>query len=123
MATLDLDGQTIGLVTYGFDNTLNFDHWLEVYSSGKFYDPSRLLMKAILTDAIDSAVKKISQGSLQAMSRNQREQDEARRWIASNESEWIFSFVSVCEILRLNPSAIRKIIQGRYKPTQCQPGP
>ena len=121
MATLDLDGPTIGLVTYGYDNTLNFDDWLEVYSSGKYYDPSRLLMKAILEDASDCAVKNLTQTSGQAMSRNQRERDEARRWIASNESEWIFSFVSVCEILRLNPSAIRKIIQGRYE--SCQPGP
>ena len=114
MATLDLDGPTIGLVTYGFDRAIDVDRWSEVYSSGDYYDPSRLLMKAILTDAIDSAVKQIPQGSQQAMSRNQREQNEARRWIASNESEWIFTFVSICEALRLNPSAIRKIIHGRY---------
>lgn len=56
----------------------------------------RTLMAAILYDAVCTAVA----GEAGA-------RQEALAWIDSRDTDWIFSFVSVCEVLRLSPTAVR----------------
>ena len=61
------------------------------------------LMLAVLEDAIDCyqryARSKIAQ---------QREEFEnAQQWIESDETEWVFSFESICTVLGIDPNYIR----------------
>lgn len=45
--------------------------------------------------------------------------DEAVRWVFSNNSNYIFSFLNICQIFDLNPECVRKVIMlkeyGRYQ--------
>ena len=34
--------------------------------------------------------------------------NEAEDWIMEQDNDWMFSFVSICEILRLNPEYVRR---------------
>lgn len=67
--------------------------------------PERLLMVAILEDAVDSYRR-------YQETKWQRERDlwiEAQRWIFGlGEEEWIFSFSNCCRELELDPGAVRK---------------
>lgn len=42
----------------------------------------------------------------QAMKRKQAE--EAREWVLSPDDRWLYSFLRVCEVLKLDPWAVRK---------------
>ena len=37
---------------------------------------------------------------------------EALEWIASERSDWAFSFVNVCDVLGMDVDAVRKSLQG-----------
>ena len=46
---------------------------------------------------------------------------EAEEWLFEKNSDWIFSFESICETLRINPSYLREgLIKWREK--QLKPG-
>jgi hypothetical protein len=38
---------------------------------------------------------------------------EARRWVRSNDRSWVFSFLRICEVLDLDPNAIRRGLRIR----------
>jgi hypothetical protein len=65
--------------------------------------PETALMYAVLEDAFLCFHKK-SEADQRFMKRAQ----EAENWFFSDDSRWLFSFVSICDALGLEPQAIRK---------------
>jgi len=68
--------------------------------------PEIELRIAILEQAIDEARRRPVKGAVDYYRR------EAQRWIAAEDDEWAFSFVSICGALRLDPSAARRAIMA-----------
>src|SRR4029077_7372313 len=64
----------------------------------------RRLMLAVLQDAIDILLK--HRNATQPKSR--RLYLDTAEWIRSDDTEWPFSFVNVCETLGLSPSCLRR---------------
>lgn len=65
--------------------------------------PEQRLMAAVLEDALN-----IRRRGPRASGRRARLlYAEVRRWFASNDVQWQFSFVNVCQALGLEPSVIR----------------
>jgi hypothetical protein len=64
----------------------------------------RRLMLAVLQDAVECYQK-------YALARDPRGKqlfDDAAEWIDTDEREWSFSYVNICEVLGLNPEYIRR---------------
>jgi hypothetical protein len=62
------------------------------------------LILAVLEDAIACFQKYV-------LTQNQREMkvfEEAEQWILEKNSDWLFSFESICEILQLHPDYLRQ---------------
>lgn len=66
--------------------------------------PEKRLMLAVIEDAWNMAIRPIKGR------RGQRLQEEARDWFLSDDSQWIYSFISICEYLDLEDSEIRKAV-------------
>jgi hypothetical protein len=67
-------------------------------------EPERALLLAVLDDAVRSFQDNL-------LSQNKKKQllfEEAREWLFSNDSGWVFSFVSICGLLGLDPDYIRR---------------
>jgi hypothetical protein len=67
-------------------------------------EPEKALLLAVLDDAV-----RCFQDNL--LSQNKKKQllfDEARDWLFSDDSSWVFSFVSICALLGLDPDYIRR---------------
>jgi len=67
-------------------------------------EPEKRLMLAILQDVVDCFQKYI-------FARNGRGRavfDETEQWIMKEDSDWLFSFESICECLGFDPEYIRK---------------
>lgn len=67
------------------------------------------LMLAILQDAVDCYQR-------HALARNPRhraEFEEAKAWIASNDSDWVFSFENICNVLGIDPDYVRTGLERR----------
>ena len=68
-------------------------------------EPERRLMLAILEDAI-SCMLKNPQG---ATPQQRKQYEEARNWVTTEEeSDWMFSFKNICEVLSLDPNYVRR---------------
>jgi hypothetical protein len=65
--------------------------------------PETLLMYAVLEDAFLCFQKKF-----ETEQRFIQRSQEAEKWFFSDDSRWVFSFVSVCNALGLEPEYIRK---------------
>ncbi len=69
--------------------------------------PEQRLMAAVLEDALNTRRR-----GPHATGRSPRLlYAEVRRWFASNDVSWPFSFVNVCHALGLEPSAVRAAAQ------------
>jgi hypothetical protein len=67
------------------------------------------LMLAILQDAVDCYQR-------HALARNPRhraEFEEAKQWITSSESDWVFSFENICNVLGIDPDYVRSGLANR----------
>ena len=67
----------------------------------------RRLMYAILEDAVSCYTAEIRSA------RQSRTFQQARRWIDSNDRQWVFSFLRICEALDLDPEYIRRGVRTR----------
>ena len=65
------------------------------------------LMLAILEDAIALHVKSLSGGVV-----TRQDAHEAREWLTSRDRSLPFAFESICDVLGLDPSCIRRGIRG-----------
>jgi hypothetical protein len=66
----------------------------------------RALMRAVLQDAI-LCLRGHATGATSANER-QRAAEQAYRWIASRDTTWPFAFESICHVLGLEPSSLRR---------------
>jgi hypothetical protein len=62
------------------------------------------LMHAVLEDAVDCFQKQFSQATPRAKLVGR----EAEKWLFSDDSNWLFSFLSICSALDLCPQYIRQ---------------
>jgi hypothetical protein len=65
------------------------------------------LMAAIMEDAVAVC----SKPSIPKSSKARHVLRETMRWVRSNDRTWMFSFLRICEMLDLEPSAIRRGIR------------
>jgi hypothetical protein len=76
-----------------------------MFRSSQYKEPERRLMVAILEDAVSS----LSTNLRQCNFRQRRQYEEAKHWVTTEEEgEWIFSFRSICEVLGIDPSYLRR---------------
>jgi len=75
------------------------------------WQPERRLMLAVLEDAIDTYVKHVT--SPRGIGRARY--NEVANWFRSEDSEWPFSFVSICETLGLEPPVVRRMLVRRAR--------
>jgi len=66
--------------------------------------PETALMYAVLEDAFVCFYKQFDLPTLD----DQRRAQEAEDWFFSKDSRWLFSFVSICDSLELEPEYLRK---------------
>jgi hypothetical protein len=67
-------------------------------------EPEYRLIVAVLEDAIDCYQKHLFARDPKA----RQLFDDAAEWIDSDDRAWPYSFVSICEILNLNPEYVRR---------------
>src|SRR5687768_17571985 len=67
--------------------------------------PEAALMCAILQDAVESFQEQFVST---ATPRAKRLSEEAEQWLFSDDSHWLFSFLSICAALDLCPQYIRQ---------------
>jgi len=96
---------------FGQPDVLLVNEYLHVYQSSLAQMPEVRLVAALLKDGIDCYIK-----SLSVKPRRGRKSlaNEAEEWIFSKDEEWPFSFENVCQILKIEPDYIRRILL-RYK--------
>ena len=78
----------------------------------------RRLMRAVLKDALTVLFKYDATQDR----RGQRLLADAQHWLESDDADWPFSFVNVCDALGLDPSCVRERV-ARYRAAQrARPG-
>ncbi|MBI4524103.1 MAG: hypothetical protein HY695_09865 [Deltaproteobacteria bacterium] len=79
--------------------------YLDTFKRKVFLEPEKELMLAVLVDALACFQDFIFAQSGRRQSRFR----EAKEWIfLTKESEWLFSFENICEVLGLNPEYLRR---------------
>lgn len=83
------------------------------------WQPERRLMLAVLEDAIDAYVDNVG-----APRGNRRVRfNEAASWFRSNDTEWPFSFVCICDALGIDPAVIRRMLVRQVPPPEVSNPP
>jgi hypothetical protein len=95
---------------FGQPDVLLVSEYLQVYQSSAAHTPEIKLIAAVLEDAIDCYVKNLGAKTR----RGKRICNEAEEWIFGQSDDWIFSFENICEMLKLEPNYIRRVLV-RYK--------
>jgi len=80
------------------------------------WQPERCLMLAVLEDAIDDYLANV--GARRGIRRARF--NDAARWFQSNDTEWPFSFVCICDALGIDPAVIRRLLM-RQVPSPVVP--
>ena len=76
-----------------------------MFKSSQYREPERRLMVAILEDAVSC----LSADLHQCNPRQKKQYEEAKHWVTTDEeSEWIFSFKNICEVLGMDPGYLRR---------------
>ena len=76
----------------------------DIWNGEGRHSPERELAAAIL----EAAAADLCNYRYARRRRRQRLYWQAYDWVASDEREWPFSFVNICEFLRLSPAALRE---------------
>lgn len=79
------------------------DELLQSSEQGVARGPERTLMAAILFDGVQAYLSYVCAKGREARSRYR----EAFNWVHSKDSQYVFSFESVCEGLGINPQFLR----------------
>src|SRR5579862_798775 len=75
--------------------------------------PEMRLVRAVFDDGVRTATRSPTPGRR----RQQRLHLEARAWVEDDDRSWPFAFANVCELLGLDPDAVRRrILLGRVQP-------
>jgi hypothetical protein len=78
--------------------------FLETVRKSSFHNPEKVLMLAILQDAVQSFQKYL----LAPRDKERNVFEETERWILNENREWPFSFTNICEVLGIHPQYLRK---------------
>jgi hypothetical protein len=83
-------------------------------------DGEKRLMIAILKDAVECLDK--YRGARSAPARSQYQ--NALEWVQDKNTEWLFSFTNLCDLLGFDPDYMREVLlkrEGKYtKPTRAK---
>jgi hypothetical protein len=86
-----------------------------MFKNSQYREPERRLMVAILEDAVSC----LSMDPHRSNPRQKKQYEEAKHWVTTDEeSEWIFSFKNICEVLGMDPSYLRR---GLIRPKTSSP--
>ena len=77
--------------------------YLEKWRYQRSHEPEKMLMYAVLEDAI-TCFQRFSSAS---GARGRAAFNDAENWLMHEKSDWFFSFEPICEALSLNPDYIR----------------
>ncbi|MEX0801889.1 MAG: hypothetical protein WD688_00955 [Candidatus Binatia bacterium] len=84
-------------------DTLMPDQYLETFRRKLYLEPEKKLLLAVLEDAIACFQKYVftKDGKGKVLFQ------EAEEWILEEDTDWLFSFANVCEMLGFEPSYLR----------------
>jgi len=80
----------------------------EIWYRSRAISAERALILAVLWQAADDLQKH----RFARRRQQQRLYMEAYEWVASNDRQWPYSFVNLCELLQLSPEALREGLLG-----------
>jgi hypothetical protein len=81
-----------------------------MFKCSQYKEPERRLMVAVLEDAVSC----LSMNPRDCNLRQRKQYEEAKQWVtAEEETEWIFSFTNICEVLGMDPSYLRRGLTRR----------
>lgn len=92
------------LVSLFQPDALLSDLYLDSVRRHVTFEPERQLMLALLEDAI----KTLQHNPSASGGKKRRLFEEAEEWIFAADSDWVFSFASVCRALGMDPNYLRK---------------
>ena len=92
---------------FGQPDVIAIHDYLHVYRSSTAHTPEIKLIAAVLEDAIDCYLKYCSAKSR----RGKRIFAEAAQWILDRDDDWLFGFDNICEMLKLDPNYIRRVVK------------
>ncbi len=100
-------------------DTLLPAQYFETYRRKAHLEPEKRLILAVLEDAVACFQKYLfaRDGKGKATFR------EAEEWILEENSEWLFSFENICEVLGINPQYVRQgLIRWKEMTLARRPG-
>lgn len=99
-------------------DTLLPAQYFDTFRRKAHLEPEKALLLAVLEDAVACFQKYVSarDGKGKAQFR------EAEAWILEEESDWLFSFGNICDVLGLNPHYVRQGLM-RWKETKLEASP
>ena len=92
---------------FGQPDVIVIHEYLYVYRSSTAHTPEIRLIAAVLEDAIDCYLKYCSAKTR----RGKRIFAEAAQWIFDRDEDWLFGFENICEMLKLDPDYIRRVLK------------
>jgi hypothetical protein len=92
---------------FGQPDVLVIHEYLHVYRSWNAYTPEIKLIAAVLQDAIDCYLKYCSAKTR----RGKRIFNEAAQWMFNRDEDSVFGFDNICEMLKLDPDYIRRVLK------------
>ncbi|MGH7788610.1 MAG: hypothetical protein ACRERC_17195 [Candidatus Binatia bacterium] len=84
--------------------------------SGEPHRPEKELAAAV----IENAASDLRNFRYARKRRRQRLYWQAYQWVASDSREWPYSFINLCEFLRVSPAALRQRMLADEEPRQVQ---
>ena len=101
-------------------DTLVSAQYFQNFRRKTLLEPEKRLMLAMLEDAVNCFQVYATARS----GRGKKLFNEAEEWIMMKHDDWIFSFVSVCELLRFNPEYVRQgLLRWKEKKLARNPTP
>ncbi len=100
------------------DDVLLPEQFFEPRVSMRAIRPEVALMQAVLEEAMTCL-----QGNFGLLGRRGRRlAQEAEAWFRSEDTHWPFAFLSICDVLALEPTAVRKaLLRRQYDPARIRP--
>jgi hypothetical protein len=82
----------------------------DIWSRSRYVSPERALVLAVLEQVLGDLEKY----RYATRRRQQRLYMEAYKWVASDDREWPYSFVNLCETLGVSPESVRERLLGNH---------
>ena len=99
-------------------DTLIPDQFFDTLRRKTLLEPEKRLLLAVLEDAVACFQKYVHARD----ARGKTMFREAEEWVLEKNSDWLFSFESICEILGLNPDYVRQGLM-RWKEAKLEGRP